>query len=83
MAMHIDEILAFLWMQQYEAPISVLLIRILSDVHLILMAAIMWSIMRRQNSNKHGLRVSLNMRLFTNRNDGPGKYQSRITYLFV
>ena len=47
--MHVDASLDFVWIRRYALSISVLLIRILLDGHLIHMYAIMWSITRRNN----------------------------------
>ena len=44
---------------------------------------IMWSIPRRKNTYKHGWRVSLSTRLFTDSPEGPGKEQSLVTCLLV
>ena len=51
--------------------------------HLRVMAAIMWSILRRHKPQKHGYRVSLSARLFTARPDGPGKDQSWVMSVLV
>ena len=49
MAMHVDEIHAFARMQRYEASISISLIMMILDCHLIRIDAIIWSILRSQN----------------------------------
>ena len=49
MAMYVDAIRAFAWIQRYAAPLSVFLIRMLFGEHLICIATIMWSIVRKQN----------------------------------
>ena len=49
-AMHVAAICAFVWMHRYTASRSVLPISMCFEGHLMRMAAIMWSILRRQNT---------------------------------
>ena len=49
MAMYVDAVRAFAWIQRYAAPGSIFLIRMIFDGHLICIATNMWSIVRRQN----------------------------------
>ena len=72
MEINSDAILALTWMRRYADSIYFFLVRMILDVHLICMAAIMWIMMRRQNTYKHCCGVSFKTRLFTNNPYGPG-----------
>ena len=81
--MHVDAIYVFAWTLRYAALRSVLPIRMCFEGHLVCMAAIMWSIPRRNNPEKHGWRVSFSNWLFADSPDGPGKYNFWVTHTLV
>ena len=58
-------------------------VRMRFEGRLMRMAAIMWSILRRQKPYKHVWRVSFSAQLFTERYKGPVKDQLWETYILV
>ena len=55
--MHVDAIFVFMWMHRYAASRSVFTIRMRFEGHLILMAAIMWIILSRQEPPAQRLQI--------------------------
>ena len=81
--MYVTDICALVWTRRYVVSRSVLSIRISFEGHLIRMAEIMWSILRKHNLQKNDLRVSFSTRFFTDSSEGPGKEKSWVTRLLV
>ena len=79
---HVAAIYEFAWMRRYASSRSVFPITMRFKGHLMGMATIIWSILRRQNPYKHGWRVSFITLLFTDSPEGPGKDQLCVTCLW-
>ena len=71
--MHGAAICAFAWTRRYAASRSIFTNRMRFEGHLMRMAAIMWSIPRRKNTQKIGCRVSFSTRLFIDSPEGTWK----------
>ena len=82
-AMNVDSICAFAWIRRYTSLRSIFLTCMNFEGHLKRMDAIMWSILRRQKPQKHGCKVYPSNQFFTDRPDGPRKYQSWATSLLL
>ena len=83
MEIHVDPIRAIKWMRRYDPSRYVYIFRVRFDSHLMLMAAIMWSILSRKNLQKHGWGVSFKIQSFTNSSNVHCKEQSWVTCIFV
>ena len=83
MAIHVDAISALACMFRYVVSGYVFLIRMRLVGHLSGMSEILWRILSRKKKYKHGCSISFMTCMFAYRLDGPGKYQSWVTCLFV